>query len=66
MCATAVFPLLVFANRLVSAPFQILLLAFMLSMSNTSGFPFWTIFFFCFRQRLIGDKAYGSAELPYG
>ncbi len=51
--ASVVFPILVFSNRLLSAPFQILILALFMWVSNTSGFPFWTIFFFCFQLGLM-------------
>jgi peptidoglycan/LPS O-acetylase OafA/YrhL len=53
MWASAVFPLLVFANRLISAPFQIVILALLMWMSNTGGFPSWTVFFFCFQLGLM-------------
>lgn len=51
--ASAAFPILVFSNRLVSAPFQILILALLMWVSNASGFPFWTICFFCFQFGLM-------------
>lgn len=51
--ASVVFPILVFSNRLLSAPFQIVVLATLLWVSNSSGFPFWTMFFFCFQLGLM-------------
>lgn len=51
--ASVAFPVLVFANRLLSAPFQILILALLLWVSNSGGFPFWTVCFFCFQFGLM-------------
>lgn len=51
--ASAAFPILAFANRLLSAPFQILILALLLWVSNSGEFPFWTACFFCFQFGLM-------------
>jgi peptidoglycan/LPS O-acetylase OafA/YrhL len=53
MWASVVFPLLVFANRLISGPFQIVILAVLMWMSNSGGFPLWMVFFFCFQLGLM-------------
>jgi peptidoglycan/LPS O-acetylase OafA/YrhL len=51
--ASAAFPILVFANRLLSPPFQLVILYCLLWISAANGFPFWTVFFFCFQFGLM-------------
>jgi len=65
--ASAAFPILVFANRLLSPPFQIVILYILLWVSATDGFPFWTVFFFCFQLGLMIRSVMipAIASMPY-
>lgn len=53
MWASAVFPMLVFANRYISAPFQIVIVAVLLWLPYSGICPYWAIFFFCFQFGLM-------------